>query len=308
MNWKIKSAIQRFCSRVPGGNRLYFAIQRNCGRLRHPRYEDRVKQQLEMAHLLAERNIPIQGHTFFEVGTGWIPILPVGFWLCGAARVTTYDLNRYLSLELLSGFLQWIIDSQNDLRSRYGSLVSDKAWNERMKLVSELIDQPAQFLDRAGIEYVAPGDASQTSLPDAGIDIHYSNLVFEHIPKESIAAILNEAGRLLKPGGIALHFVDPTDHFAHGDKAISNIHFLSLDDREYRKHFMNRHAFCNRLLEPDYLELFAKSSLELIFVDSELDVAAMEQLRQGFRLAPPFQHYPPEIVCKKSLKLLAVAK
>lgn len=308
MNWKMKSAIQRFCSRVWGGDRLYFVIQRTCGRLRHPRYQDRIRQHIEMARLLAERGIPLQGRTCFEIGTGWIPILPVGFWLCGAERIYTYDLNRYLSFDLLAGFLHWLIENRNEIRMKYEALVPSSLWEERMRILSELQNHPAQFLDRVQIHYVSPGDAAQTGLPEAGIDIHYSNLVFEHIPKESIAAILAEAGRILKPDGIAIHFVDPTDHFAHGDTFISNIHFLSLDDRQYRKHYMNRYAYCNRLLEPDYLELFAKSPLELIYLDSELDVTAMEQLRQGFRLAAPFRNYPPEIICKKSLKLLAVAK
>ncbi|MBE9572765.1 MAG: methyltransferase domain-containing protein, partial [Proteobacteria bacterium] len=52
-------------------------------------------------------------------------------------------------------------------------------------------------------------------MPDASIDYHISTTVFEHIPGKDIERILNEAKRILKREGIAIHFIDLSDHFQH---------------------------------------------------------------------------------------------
>jgi len=40
----------------------------------------------------------VEGKTFFEVGTGHNPIVPIGFFLCGAEKIVTVDLHRRLDL------------------------------------------------------------------------------------------------------------------------------------------------------------------------------------------------------------------
>jgi predicted SAM-dependent methyltransferase len=44
-------------------------------------------------------------------------------------------------------------------------------------------------------------------LPANGVNLAYSNSVFEHVPKEAIREILRESQRTLRPGGLALHNV-----------------------------------------------------------------------------------------------------
>src|SRR5205085_11048816 len=37
------------------------------------------------------------GFVAFELGTGWFPIIPIGFFLCGAKEVWTIDIDPLLS-------------------------------------------------------------------------------------------------------------------------------------------------------------------------------------------------------------------
>jgi SAM-dependent methyltransferase len=52
------------------------------------------------------------------------------------------------------------------------------------------------------ITYKAPVDVSRTGLPDSSLDACISTSTLEHIPEESLRAILKELRRVLRPGGV----------------------------------------------------------------------------------------------------------
>lgn len=84
------------------------------------------------------------------------------------------------------------------------------------------------MLSEVNIVYLAPADAANIGLPDGSVDYHISTTVFEHIPREDIEWILKEAKRILKDDGIAIHFIDLSEHFQHQDKSISTITFYGI--------------------------------------------------------------------------------
>ena len=49
-----------------------------------------------MAGMLRGVGFDIEGAAVMEVGTGWRVDMPIGLYLCGARRMITCDLNRYL--------------------------------------------------------------------------------------------------------------------------------------------------------------------------------------------------------------------
>ena len=78
------------------------------------------------------------------------------------------------------------------------------------------------------IEYLALMDTAHMRLPDDSIDCHFSITVLEHIPRGNIQRIFLEAVRVLKSGGLAIHFVDLSDHFQHQDPRITRINFFAV--------------------------------------------------------------------------------
>ena len=50
-------------------------------------------------------------------------------------------------------------------------------------------------------EYIAPGDAANTELPAGSVDIYFSHAVLEHVPDRVVHQLVQEARRVLKPGG-----------------------------------------------------------------------------------------------------------
>src|SRR5207253_2918689 len=103
VTWRQKAAIQRAVANLPSsiGGRLYYALQRTVGGLRHVDPEDRFRAALEMTRRLEAQGCSLVGSTVLEVGTGWRLNVPLALWLLGAERVVTVDIHRYLRLALV---------------------------------------------------------------------------------------------------------------------------------------------------------------------------------------------------------------
>ena len=103
---------------------------------------------------------------------------------------------------------------RDELIKLWRSVAPEAEVAERLDVVARSSRHPMAFLREAGIDYRAPGDATNTGLEDGSVDAHFSYNVFEHVPAEAIEKILAEARRILKPGGVCVHYVDPSDHYA----------------------------------------------------------------------------------------------
>lgn len=67
-------------------------------------------------------------------------------------------------------------------------------------------DDPAAMLARSGVD-IRVMDATRLELPDASMDAVWSRTALEHI--QPIDGALDEVARVLRPGGIAHHVIDP---------------------------------------------------------------------------------------------------
>ena len=77
----------------------------------------------------------VEGKTFFEVGTGHNPIVPIGFFLCGAEKIVTVDLHRRLDFGILKESLGWMAENRNDLWGHYNRVAERTIFDERMDLI-----------------------------------------------------------------------------------------------------------------------------------------------------------------------------
>lgn len=229
--------------------------------------------------------LDLKGRCVLEVGTGHVPLLPLAMWLMGAGRVITIDLNRYVELELVEETLAYLRRHREELVSRFGPLLQPG------RLAA--LRRPEDLL--AAIEYQAPADAAATGLAAGSVDLHCSYTVLEHIPPSALQRILAESRRLLAPGGLAVHCVDYSDHFSHGDARLSAIHFLRHSERTWRWLAGHRFMYCNRLRHPEMQALFEAAGLVLQAVDPQHDERVARELPQ-LPLHADFRHWPPEVL------------
>lgn len=304
MRWTNKARIMRICGRLPEGGRLYRAIQKKFGRLNVDPMS-RLPVQGEMAKRVLESGREIVGRRFFEVGTGHVPVAPIGFFLCGADSVVTVDLHRRMEWGLTRESLEWMAGHRDEVYGALSNAVDEKVFDERFSALIDCQGDPATFFRHAEIEYLAPMDAGHTTLPDKSIDCHFSITVLEHIQKDIIRHIFIEAKRMLKPDGIAVHFVDLSDHFQHQDPSISKINFLRYSEAEWQRIAGNEFAYCNRLRTSDYLELFRRLNFAVVRHETSVDKDSKGALIQ--RTIPvnnQFSSYQIDDICSTSLRVL----
>lgn len=293
----------RACAAMPGGAALYRLLQRRYGRLDVsplPRYET----QAHMARWIAAHGGRVEGGHVLECGTGFRPLAPIGFFLAGAASVTTVDIARHLDLELTRRALAWTATHGDEVEAVYAGLVEPAGLRERLRLVERWRAEPATFLRQAGIHYLAPVDAAALPLPDNGIDYYITVSTLEHIPPPDLHTVLAEGRRVTRVGGMFLHVVDLSDHFQHHDASISRINFLRYSEAEWRRLAGNPLAYCNRLRVSDYLTLFEKLGLRTLEIEAEVDEAACGLLADGFPLDAAYEGYEPRDLCAAQMRVM----
>lgn len=303
MRWQHKARIMRLCASLPAGARLYKLLQQNFGRL-DANPTSRIPTQIEMARWILDQGMVIEGKRFLEVGTGHKPTVPIGFFLSGAESIVTVDLNTRLDFRLTQQVLAWMVKNRQTLESMYSGVVDSTLFSERLALIERFWSEPQTFLKEANIQYVAPADAADTDLPADSVDYHFSVTTLEHIPLGTVRDIFIEARWILSSGGVAIHFIDPSDHFQHQDKSITTINFLRFTEEEWLRTAGNEFAYCNRLRASDYLALFKELSFDILRLEAIVDDDAMSSLRQGFPLDEDFKFYDLEDVCTTSLQVM----
>lgn len=306
MNWQRKARIQNLIASLPLSNALYYAMQRSVGSLRKGRanpseYFDAARR---MTQWIRATGRDVEGMRFLEVGTGRNVNLPTALWLCGAAQVTTVDLNPYLSSTLVFESNEYVRQHEAEVLQTFGAEAERPPFRARLAQLLDFKGDLAGLLKMMNVEYLPRADAAQLPLETESFDAHVSFAVFEHIPADVLAAILAEARRILRPGGLLVHIIDPSDHFSHDDDSITAINFLQFDDAEWDKWAGNQFMYHNRLRAFEYLELFERAGVRVLEQQQTLDEPSLRSLKNGFPLHPQFKHIAAEELAVRSLNVL----
>jgi SAM-dependent methyltransferase len=299
MNWRVKGLIQRTLSAVPGGILVNDWMQRSLGTLRNfpATIETKVVSDwVVLVDNMTEMGASVQGLNLLEVGTGWMPVLPVCFSLGGAKSCTTIDVTRHLNSGLTFRMLAALRDYLPKIAAASGSPLTEV--EARYLKLSESTSVE-QLLERANIRYLSPGDARTTGLPNDSLDVVFSNNVFEHVPGEVLDRILRESRRILKPGGLSIHSANCADHYAYFDRKITFINYLSYTDSEWE--FWNTDLqYQNRLRPQEFVDLAKGAGLDIGLCKMRTRHELMETLA-SMRIAPEFQKFSPEQLCSTSI-------
>lgn len=278
MHWRIKGSIQKVLGHVPGGGRAHRLLQSYAGGLRDFARECDVKiddWELMMGHLETAK-MPVRDLTLLEMGTGWYPTFPVCLHLSGAARIITLDLNRHLDASLSIALAERLAMHVPRI-ARLSGRPEPEVERQRSALATYLRHGASLAAATSGaIRYEAPADAADTGLPDASVDVVFSNSVLEHVPPRVIEDCLREAYRILKPGGIVLHSVNCGDHYAYFDRTIHQLHYLKYSDRAWKK-WDNAFLYQNRLRAVDFVRMTERAGFT---IEVDTSRAKPERLRQ----------------------------
>lgn len=297
MDWRIKGVLQGLLSKLPAGEVLNDGLQLLAGgRADQGRHIDMKFEGdwLVLMRVLRELKFDLQGQTVMEVGTGWLPVLPLCFALGGARRVHTFDLNRHLKRSAVPGVLRRLGGHLGALAEACGQ--SEKDVRERHALLSaagldqgKSKDAGTRILDLAGIDYRAPADATRTGLADQSVSLVYSNSVLEHVGATVLSPMMAETKRLLTPHGLALHSVNCGDHYAYFDRSITPLNYLRFTDSQWQR-WNNDLLFQNRLRASDFPAAARQNGLNVVH---QIQTERKDLLAKipADQIAPEFRHY-----------------
>ncbi|MCH8495124.1 MAG: class I SAM-dependent methyltransferase [Balneolales bacterium] len=295
----MKSKIQNAISLLPSAAsyEAYYWVQRHYGGLRHVDPIMGFNAAIETWTRIQNQDQSPIGKVFLEVGTGRAPIVPIAYWLMGAKSTITIDLNPYLKEDLIAEHLRYIAKNKDKTIALFGSLIDKQRFDALVSIATKSKLSVSELLDLCKIVYIAPGDASNTNLPDQHIDFHTSYTVFEHIPPNILTAILREGNRIIKNNGLFVHRIDYSDHFSHSDENISAINFLQYSDNEWAKYADNRYMYMNRLRHDDFLALFESIGQQVVASEPDIDKRSEKLLKtNGLSLNERFSLKSEEIL------------
>jgi SAM-dependent methyltransferase len=299
MNWKTKGLIQGGLSRLPFGSQCNYFLQRTAGALRS---DARVDQTFlgdvpVLFERMARLDLDPASSRILEIGTGWLPILPLSLALAGFRNVVTVDLYPHLRAAAVRRTLLALEKHLDHLCFRYfGSPGQVRENYARLVAANDI-------LSASNITYLAPCNAGATQWPAGSMDLITSNNVFEHVPTAGLLDLFAEAKRLLRPGGHVLHCVNCGDHYAYADGAISQINYLQFSGREWNR-WNNSIQYQNRLRPIDFLEMADDKGLRVESAEYIPKPEYLEQLKQ-MEIAPDFRHYDLEQLASTSLTMIA---
>lgn len=119
------------------------------------------------------------------------------------------------------------------------------------------------MLKRANVTYLTRGTASLCDIPDASVDLFWSQVVLEHVPHDEFPEFLRQLRRIVKPQGIGVHSVDFRDHLGN---ALNNLRF-SRDTWEGRT-FRHSGFYTNRI---------RPGTMRALFEDAGFDVEVVSE-------------------------------
>ena len=282
IDWRLKAGLFRLFDAAPGGRHAYYLTQRYVTRtLPRPMSPTADTARWFLAHagaLRARFGDDLSGVRCYEWGAGWDLYSNLTLWCLGVDAQLVVDLNRWVR--------PWAVEAVA------AHLRADPPAGA-LRLPERALD--AEHLERDlrrhyGIDYRAPADARELALPAGSVDAVITTSVLEHIPTEPLAAILREARRLCREGGLASHVIDYSDHYSHSDPRISGYDFLALDDARWARFNPGIH-FQNRLRHPDFRRLLQETGWQ---VDAESTVEPTGGAAQldAVELSERFRSYP----------------
>jgi SAM-dependent methyltransferase len=276
MNWKLKVLVQFVLAHSPKGEQLNYILQTMNQSHSSTKIAGRIPVLAETLGLLS-KHMRLDGAVVLEIGTGWEPINPLLLYLAGAKAIYTYDHLPHVRFSLAKVTLGEMERNLQSISS--ATSIPESRLTERLTALKPASDLATLF-KLANINYVAPGDATKSGLPNHSVDLVYSHAVLEHVPETIIHAIAMESKRVLRSGGLAFHFIGPFDHYANVDKNISTVNFLQYPEWKWKLFVKNRISYHNRLRAKEFVQIFRSHGAEVLVVRDTIEPLALEALNK----------------------------
>ena len=287
-----KVAVQRLLGAVPFGPAFYQRQQTR--RILSPAdvlINIDSKHEEALLHLRLMRDAagmaPSDVKAHLEVGSGWLPVIPLTFRRHGMGRQVLTDVTALLCRDKVPDVARRLIEIDKAAPHPHiggGGTVDDLLAAEEMV-------------------YHAPAYAP-FPVPPGSVDLVTCTQVLIYPPPSVVRAMHEEAARCLRPGGLYLATIQLDDLYAIADPHLSRFNFLRYSSAAWNRWFDNRFTPLNRLRPSQHAQLLEGLPFERLAW--QVDGGGPAEREELARIRPhgEFAHLPPEDLAATNLTFL----
>lgn len=276
MKWTTKWGILWSLAHLPGGRRLHECMLRRHGELAALEKSSRFQNAMEIVSTVQQHLGGVEGKNVVEIGTGWVPAVPLAFALCGA-RVQTFDVRRLSDARLYQRTVDEL--GRNATHLAQAAKVSELEIQRRLKIIVDSVTLE-EALSKLGGSYTAPVDTCQLPMADDAADVVISSLVLQCIPAHLLRSVLRETWRVLSPRGVAVHRIRLTDEYAAGDPQRNHFEYLQYSQATWDRWYNHRLKHQNRLRASQFSTLFENVGFECLERSAAVDSDSIPILKK----------------------------
>jgi SAM-dependent methyltransferase len=299
MNWFVKCMAFQVLARVPGGQSLYHSAQRRLTGSTRPtesRLLGKIEQTLKYWQWL-EPNLPAvrtATATHLELGSGWLPSVPMTFHALGIPRQYLVDIAPHMTADA-------VVDTAEIFRA-----VAPRAGVNfvRLPVVPARGQSLAATLEPLGMIYAAPYDELARNIAGQ-VDFITATQMLYHLDVATLRTICDVVHRLLKPGGCFLVLQHLRQPIAGLDSRTSPFYSLRYSEWFWENIVNSPMMSYNRLRAPDYRDILEQAGFKLAHFEVEPGRPEDFALLDRAKIHPLFAHYTRDELAARGLFFVA---
>jgi len=289
----------QFLSRLPGGQSVYHAAQHfvtGSSRQTDGRLMGKIQQTIKYWEWLAA-STPVEwlrAASHLDLGTGWLPSVPMTFHALGISRQYLVDISPHLSPEA-------VVDTAEMFRS-IAPQVGIKF--PRLPVVPRRGLSLAATLEPFGMTYAAPYDDMVGQIAGS-VDFATATHMMLHLNRATMLAFCRSVHKLLKPGGYFLAQHHLRQLFDGLLSKTSPFFALRYSDWFWENSVNSPMMSYNRLRAPDYREILEESGFELAHLEVEPGRPEDFALLERAKIHPKFMRYTEDELAARAVFFVA---
>lgn len=286
MRWWMHWGMQYLLAKTPGGEQVHRILQEKVGQLKSLETGNQFDNAIKILGLANRHAGNLQRKRVVEIGTGWVPAVPVALALAGC-EVHTFDVAPLTKPEYLRRTLDAWEKRLVDLAEAAGQSICEVT--ERWEKLARMPDLASLCYATGGVA-LAPCDTANLPNETESYDLAVSNLVMQCVPESLVVPVIRESVRLLKPSGWAIHRMHLTDEYAQKDAQRHDLDFLKHPKETWDRWYNHALKVQNRWRASQFLQVFTESGLVPVEVIQRCRQSDLDYIRK-LNLAPEYRDF-----------------
>lgn len=299
MKWLVKCLAFQALSRIPGGQAIYHASQRKLTgstRQTEGRLQGKIEQTLTYWKWL-EANVPkgwLQEASHLDLGSGWLPSVPMTFYALGTPRQFLVDITPHMSPEAVVQTAEMFRRVAQRMPVKFTRLPEIPVRGQSL----------ATILEPLGMIYAAPyGELARKIENTVGFVTGTHMLL--HLNRATLLEVFRTVHRLLQPGGYFLAQQHLRQLFDNLESRTSPFFSLRYSDAVWERFINSSMMSYNRLKARDYREVLETAGFKVAHMEVEPGHPEDFALLDRARIHPTFKDYTRDELAARHLFFVA---